>query len=93
VKRLIILAMLWAVPAVAQQLSMAPKEVKKGYQATTFTPVTVSMSDMLNSGWSIVQQSMGLVFTLHKNNQWIVCEVDEGKMSGSLPGSQCFALN
>jgi hypothetical protein len=51
------------------------------------------MSDMLNSGWSIVQQSMGLVFTLHKNNQWIVCEVDEGKMSGSLPGSQCFALN
>jgi hypothetical protein len=115
VKRLTVIALLWAVPAAAQQpnysgpsgigLPLPPATVtvtevrpRPDFQATVWAPLPISLTHLLNSGWSVVSQSNvatnTVELTVRRENSWAICEMDETDGSGDyLPGSQCHALN
>jgi hypothetical protein len=56
-------------------------------------PVPVSLSDLLNEGWTIVTSSAPLLFTLRRDNKWVMCAADDGSADGHGPTSACVSLN
>ena len=59
---------------------------------TKFTPLSDSLETLLNGGAEIVAGSASEL-TLRKGDKWIICGLDDGRMSGRPPNSECYQIN
>jgi hypothetical protein len=69
------------------------KKLRPGWVQTVFVPLKLSLTDLLNSGWTISNGAPGTGFVLQQGNKWAICEIDDGREFGSPPSSHCVSLN
>jgi hypothetical protein len=69
------------------------KKPRPGWLPSMLVPVNQSLTDLLNNGWTISGGGMGIGLMLHRENKWLACEIDDGRMFGAAPTSHCVALN
>ena len=77
-------------PAMAQDVHQ--------YHVTKFQDVPLSMAVLLNSGYAIVNESIGPDgvgnYLLHRENKWVTCSLKGSEQGGRVVvGSRCVALN
>jgi hypothetical protein len=60
---------------------------------TTLTPISQSMATLLSDGWTISAANGVWAWTLYKGRKWAFCTIDNGRMSGRAPSSECMRLN
>jgi hypothetical protein len=76
---------LFAVTARAQQ-SLPPK------MPITYEPLRKSLTNLLDSGWSVVANGSNGTF-LRNGQKWAICAIDAGQGIIGGPSSYCWGLN
>lgn len=82
-------ALALAQPAMAQDIQQ--------YHVTRFQDLQLSMEQLLNGGYTIVNESVaanGANFLLRRQEKWVTCSLKGSEQVGQVVvGSRCVALN